>query len=272
MDDMLVVSRALHFTATVLATGIVAFLALIKNVQGQGFEDYRCKLRLVCWISLGVALASGAAWLMAVSASIDDAPWMQTLADGTAMTVLTGTQFGQAWLARLAVGLWTTLGSLNTAVQLALAAVFAGGMVFGGHAAGTPGLAGDVHLAGDILHIIAASTWVGGLLPYALFLALINRHPFDGSGQAAREVTRRFANVGLVAVLAIIASGIVNTINLVGSWHALIQTDYGRLLTIKVGLFLVMVVFASINRLALTPRLPDLTALSKIRRNSASDW
>ena len=275
MDNVLLVSRAVHFTATVLATGVVFFRVLVESDE-KHFAGYRRRLGLIFWCSLILAIVSGAAWLTAVSASIDDAPWSQALADGTTLTVLTDTQFGEAFLARLvagillatSVGLSMTTGSLKPLVEIALAAVFAGGIAFAGHAGATPGPAGDTHLISDILHVIAASAWVGGLVPYALFLSATNRNPSEGSSRAVEQVTRRFSNLGVVAVLAILATGIVNTLNLVGSAHALTHTDYGRLLLVKVALFFVMVAIASINRFVLTPSLSDRGAVRAITRNS----
>jgi hypothetical protein len=53
----------------------------------------------------------------------------------------------------------------------------------------------------------------------------------------------------------LVGSGLVNTWVLAGSIPALIGTDYGRLLLGKIGLFLVMLLLAAVNRLWLTPRL-----------------
>ena len=50
-------------------------------------------------------------------------------------------------------------------------------------------------------------------------------------------------------------TGSINTWYLAGSIPALTETDYGRLLLLKIALFLVMVAVAAFNRLHLTPRL-----------------
>ena len=70
-------------------------------------------------------------------------------------------------------------------------------------------------------------------------------------------------------------TGLVNAFYLVGSFAALFDTDYGRLLTAKVALFFVMVAVAAINRFRLTPELvPDITlaparhVLRQLRRNA----
>jgi putative copper resistance protein D len=70
-------------------------------------------------------------------------------------------------------------------------------------------------------------------------------------------------------------TGLVNAFYLVGSVAALLDTDYGRLLAVKVALFVVMVAIAAINRFRLTPELvPDATlaparqVLRRLRRNA----
>ena len=62
---------------------------------------------------------------------------------------------------------------------------------------------------------------------------------------------------------------------LVGSFRALLVTDYGRLLLLKIAAFAIMVAFAAVNRLWLTPRLALVpkevahpSALSALRRNT----
>ncbi len=77
--------------------------------------------------------------------------------------------------------------------------------------------------------------------------------------QSRATATLRFSTLGIVAVATILATGSVNTWYLAGSIPALIGTDYGRLLLIKIALFLVMVAIAAVNRLRLTPRLVQET-------------
>ena len=40
-----------------------------------------------------------------------------------------------------------------------------------GHAGATPGTAGDIHLASDMAHLLAAGAWLGGLPALAMLLA-----------------------------------------------------------------------------------------------------
>ena len=63
-------------------------------------------------------------------------------------------------------------------------------------------------------------------------------------------------------------TGVINTWNLVGSVGALFGTGYGRLLMVKVALFLMMLGIATVNRLQLSPRLEVDGTTRKLERNS----
>jgi putative copper resistance protein D len=61
-------------------------------------------------------------------------------------------------------------------------------------------------------------------------------------------------------------TGLINAFYLVGSVAALLDTGYGRLLTVKLALFFVMVAVAAINRFRLTPELVPDASLAPARQ------
>jgi putative copper resistance protein D len=73
--------------------------------------------------------------------------------------------------------------------------------------------------------------------------------------------------MGILSVCTLIATGVVNTLNLAGSVTALIETEYGELLLLKIFLFIAMVGIAAVNRLRLLPRLADANTIRPLRRN-----
>jgi putative copper resistance protein D len=168
-------------------------------------------------------------------------------------------------LLRLAPGrrYWRTLAGLG--------AIGLGALAWGGHGAADPGAAGVVHAIADVIHLLAAGTWLGALLCFVLLLTS------DRAAEAQHQALKRFAGIGSAAVAAILASGLVNGWFLVGPRHldGLIATDWGRLLLVKLALFAAMLALAALNRLRLTPRLEaSLTgdpaaALSALRRSVA---
>jgi putative copper resistance protein D len=143
--------------------------------------------------------------------------------------------------------------------QEALAALLAGANLgsraFAGHGEEGLGLERNLHLAADFLHLIAASLWLGGLIPLALFLVYLRRFHEEAWGTAASDATCRFSNLGIVAVATLLVSGAINASFLIGGMPALVGTSYGRLLLLKITLFAGMVCLAGINREYLLPRL-----------------
>ena len=246
MGDPLIFIRMIHFAATLSLAGAVIFGAAIagpimRQMGGAG-AALRAPLMRIAWWSFAAALISGVAWLVLLAAEISERAPGEIFSEGILWTVLLHTTFGHDWLARLVLAalLAAALGRISTkhvdlprwAIAALLASAFAAALVHSGHAAATAGWLGTFHRAADGLHLIAASAWLGGLLPLALLLAAARREEI--SLALAREATLRFSTLGLISVGALIATGIINGWILAGSVPALIGTDYGRLLLAKI--------------------------------------
>ncbi|MFE2328540.1 copper resistance CopC/CopD family protein [Streptomyces sp. NPDC059385] len=109
-----------------------------------------------------------------------------------------------------------------------------------------PGLAMPV----DIVHLLAAATWLGGLAAL-----LVGLHKVPGMERAA---VLRFSKVAFVSVLVLAVTGVYQSWRQIGSWSALTGTDYGRLLLLKVGLVAVLIGLAYLSR-KWTGRLADVS-------------
>ena len=237
--------------------------------RARGIVALRRRANIMIWAALAVAIASGAAWLALLAADIYGAPLVEVCLQGGPWAVLSGTRFGAVWSARLAVALLLAMLLLWPALrwlQLAAAAALIAPLALIGHAGATPGAAGQLHLASDAVHLIAAGVWLGGLPALALLLSLA-RPP---RGLAARAAAR-FSTLGIASVAALLASGIVNSWMLLSSPRDLIATDYGRLLFLKIGLFAAMLAIAAVNRFHLTPRLAGAPARRALMRNSLAE-
>ena len=288
MDDPLICARAVHFAATILAAGTLFFAVFVAEPALAGAKTdmhlaAALRLRLVCiaCFSLAVAVFSGAAWLVLTAQSMSGQALADVWSQGVLWTVLGETDFGNDWLVRFVLAcllgvLFAKSGnnSRRTSATLAiLAAGFVGSLAWAGHAIGGQGIEGLVHPAADVLHLIAASAWVGALVPLALFLTAAKD---GGALPAARSATLRFSTLGVVSVATLLVTGIVNSWYLVGGIAELTGTDYGRLLLIKIALFLGMVALAAINRFHLTPAIANAAsaavaqrAIRQLRRNAA---
>jgi putative copper export protein/mono/diheme cytochrome c family protein len=297
MITALTVARALHFAAILMLEGAVAFRFAVSGPVLRGLPADTPRVRTMnrflsrtIWCGLLVGLASGAAWLVLLAAHIVDAdPWT-ALSRGAAWTVLTRTQFGQTWQVRLLVAVLFAAWAMtfdrtpnrrrwSQFVSLALAMVLAGSLAWAGHGAATLGVIGDVQLIGDVLHLIVAGIWVGGLLPLAVMLAMALWAKETSWTAVAEKATRRFSILGVVSVLTLLATGLINTFVLSGSIPALLGTPYGRLVLLKIALFTTMVGIAGVNRQHLTPRLASVRepgvarrALAHLVRNSLTEF
>ena len=122
---------------------------------------------------------------------------------------------------------------------------------------------GPLHQASQLVHLLAAGAWLGGLVP----LERVLRAGLHNEKSAARAsaVLQRFSTMGIVAVLAILASGIANGLFEVG-FSLDLAKDYDRLFVVKLVLFLAMVGVALFNRLRLMPRLADRSDGVVLRR------
>ena len=94
----------------------------------------------------------------------------------------------------------------------------------------------------DVLHILAMSTWIGGLV--VLTFAV-----FPGRNVAElREVVPRFSRVGFWSVCVLVVTGTFQGWRQVRTLDALRTTDYGQLLIIKLAIVAVILVFAARSR------------------------
>src|SRR5689334_9615168 len=189
MEGFLIAARTLHFAAAIALTGVFAFE---RFVAGPAFRQsvaapaiaggVRRWLGWLAWLSLALAIGSGAAWLVAVVASMSGRPFGIAFCQDVVPLVLTSTRFGEDWLLRLALA-WLVGccllalreprgagGALGWAALL-LAALMLASLAWAGHGAATPGASGDLHLAADILHLLGAGLWLGTLPPLVLVLA-----------------------------------------------------------------------------------------------------
>lgn len=272
MGNLIFYARAVHFAASIVTAGVVFFVVLIaepafdKAPTGSKIAAaFRRSLARIAWISIAFAVLSGLAWFVLVSASMSGQPVADVYTQGTLLTVLAQTEFGNDWLARsvfvvvlagLLVPLLSGAGAKPLWLQAAaviFAAALVGTLAWAGHAIGARGIEGIVHPAADVLHLIAAAAWVGTLVPLALLLAMTAEEA--DLLPVARAAAVRFSTLGIASVATVLLTGMVNAWYLVGSVSALTESSYGRLLSGKLVLFSIMVGIAAFNWSQLTPRL-----------------
>jgi copper transport protein len=185
----------------------------------------------------------------------------------------------------LAAGLWadtvpTWFGAsaLLAAAGLGLVAVGCRRDAGGGRVAlglGAPAalaslpLSGHVTAAGPmwltapllLLHGLAIAFWIGSLAPLLLRVAR--------EGRAAVPLLERFSRVAVPTVAVLVLAGAALAALQVRRPDALLTTDYGRILLLKLGVVGLLLLLASGNRFYLTPALRAGAGLSAGR---AAGW
>jgi putative copper resistance protein D len=281
----MVATRAIHFAATATVAGNLLFRVVVAPPalasQAGIAKPFRAQARRVAWIGLAITVLSGVIWLLLQASSMSGLPFREAATLGVLRAILNDTQFGQVSQVRggLAIVVAACLAydrfPLANWLALTAASCLAAAIAWTGHAASTPGAAGNLHLAADALHILAAAGWIGGLVSLVPLFATARRLSSVPANALARDAARRFSTLGILSVTILVSSGIINTWILVGSFHALLDTEYGLILIFKIMIFAVMLAFAVANRFRLTPRL-DLppgnggpsNALRQLTRNS----
>jgi copper resistance protein D len=253
VDELIVASRLVHFAAVALLFGAPLFrLAIAPHVASSG---RRCELAASI-----AALLSGLGWFAGVAATMAGS-FHDAVAPDILQAVAFGTRFGHLWIGRLivliAIFVLQIAGKPTRRRDLALAtlaAAFAASLVGVGHGmtgAGHGTEVARVHMVADMVHLLCAAAWIGGLfcLGYLLHAVLAGRVTLD----AARLVLRRFSVMGYWAVALVLITGSVNALVMVPRPGSLIGSDYGRALLLKLALVALMVAIAIVNRVTLTP-------------------
>lgn len=161
-------------------------------------------------------------------------------------TIATQGPWGHAWLVQLAacvlIGFGVMLSRPDGRRRAGWGVVLIGALllplvpVMSGHAWGRSPLV--LAATSDFIHVLAASTWVGGLI-CLLFAGLpaLKRHGVkEGSGQPGLPgMVAAFSKVAMVSVALLAISGSINTWLHLDAFSQLWTTAWGRTLLIKLG-------------------------------------
>jgi copper resistance protein D len=265
MDEALYTCRFVQFSAAMLIFGTAAFRVYALPGSDTGAAS-NVLARFDAWFGQVMLAAALVALISAIALVFCQAAVMAgspaAAADvATVSAVLLETRFGRVWCWHLLLAAILVLACLNRQprrpVILLLSLGLLASLAWVGHATMGEGAALVGHELNQTGHLLAAGLWLGGLVPLAWIIRQTRRQPGNFAISLACDALRNFSYMGYVAVALIALTGAINTSLLVGSLDAMFDTPYGRLLAIKILLFLAMVVVALINRLRLAPRISD---------------
>jgi copper transport protein len=196
------------------AAGVSFWSALDPDVVDSVSETRPVRawsLRIVLWLVLGAALL--------VTLRPHRMPAMRRAALGA-----DGTAIGPA---PSRVPLLVLLGA---AIGLAMTAPLAGHA--GGHSPR------GVLICTDTMHVLCMSAWLGGLVTLLIALAIVARIlPARERTPLMAVLVSRFSWIARIAVGLLLLTGVVQSLALVGSFRALVDTEYGLLVLAKIALF-----------------------------------
>ena len=232
---------------------LVGGLAFVVAVWPAGRRSRRARAIVTAgWGTLVVATIAG---------FVLRGPYVTATGPGRILDVglwgdVAGSRFGVVWLVRLGllavagVLLVTAFGERGTGgrrlppwwtvTAATVAVAICATPALSGHPA-----AGDlvpIATALDVVHVAAMALWLGGLV---LMGAVVVRGD-DPDGR--QGVVERFSRLAFWCVVALIATGVFAAWRDVRHLAALRETDFGRILLVKVALFVVLVAVAGFSR------------------------
>jgi copper transport protein len=245
--DMLLI-RWLMYLSMMCYLGLFFFHFFILPKKLSTLPEVQSRFSFILWItSAGIAIS--VILSLPLQTKIDaNTTWVQAIHPQFLKTVISLTRFGHLWIIQAEIVL--VLFFLGTLMAKDLKGVkhliyFGAGLLtigllisksMSGHAASTthPVLSITV----DVLHMIAASVWLGSLLG----LVLLIPRPFHSNAniehrQLYWELLRRFSPWGAMSVLVLMLTGLYAALQQIPTVYALLHTNYGKTLFVKLGIF-----------------------------------
>ena len=231
--------------------------------------------------ALGLLILASAAQLVMQASAIYEQSMLSVLS-GPVAAVLAETDWGRLWMWRIGIGAAIAavmfvrakrLGSRPglTALSLGLGVVLLATLSLTSHAAATTGIRGPA-VANDLLHMVAASVWVGGLAGL-LLLAATTVATLAGPQRrrVLAAVVPRFSVLAGLSVATLVVTGVYSAWAQVTIVEAL-AAPYGIALRAKIALVVGLLLLGAVNLLWVRPRLAvDDAAAGWLRRLVAAE-
>jgi copper transport protein len=264
------IARGLGYAAIALAVGALVFLLAVWLPAWAGLGDgegewavagraLAARLRLLVWLGAGLGALAAAAAIVLEGAEAAGVSGFSALTETIVRETL-GTHYGTVW--GFAIVAWALvamlvplLGRRGWRLLLAVPLVY---LVL------APALSGHastqfpvvLNFPVNVVHVAAMAVWLGGLATVLLALPAATRllAPPDRTRLLAAAIPR-FSQLALIAVAAILLTGLIQAYVYVRHLEDLISTGYGRAVLAKLLLLVAVVAVAAYNRRSVLPRL-----------------
>ncbi|MBO0960426.1 copper resistance protein CopC [Neobacillus sp. MM2021_6] len=249
----LIIIRWVQYLSNACYVGLLFFYMVIlpKEYRKNGSTD---KLFLRLLSSSLVLLFLSILLSLPLQATIESGfPWSEVFSFQTFENMLMNTNFGQAWIYQVAIlltlalitsfiGMAESTKRILLWVCLALATALLLTKALTSHAAAQANQLLTISM--DFLHLLAASIWIGSLIG---FVALFSWCKNEKTKQEYLQMMKGFSKWGIILVLLLTFTGVFGSLLYIPNPSSLIQTTYGKVLTSKVTLFLLMLILAGVN-------------------------
>jgi copper transport protein len=282
-SPLYIIIRWVQFTAILVLTGAVAFQAVVLRL----FRKHMGQSPLVGPAARRAAnVGFYAAILLAVvvvlrlaAQSYAMQPPGSRFAPVIMWAIIGGTTWGWGWLLQ-AVATALALAGFSAARKdpargwgIAAAGAISGAFApaLSGHAASAP-LLRPLAIFADGVHILGASGWLGSLL--VLLVAGIPaamRLDAEARGRAVADLVTAYSPWALVFAALTAVAGIFSGWIHLGAIPALWQTDYGRILLVKLAVLAIVTATGAYNFLYVRPRLGKIEGVKRIRRSATGE-
>lgn len=256
--------RALLYAGVLGGAGGVLFLLLVGAAEPVPGRAARRSAAVFaaggCLAAVAAIGVQGGLLIAGPAVSLTKATtWWAGLTSGYGVTAAVAA----IGLALVAVGLWPNGRSrLRALAWLGAAAALV-----------SFGLSGHVVTAGPswltvsvlIVHTSAVAFWAGALVPLWQAVGQLDA--------AAAPLVAQFSRRAMAAVMVLVVAGLVIAVLQVQSLGGLVETRYGLILLVKLGLVVALIILAAINKLRLSPALAraEPKAAAALRRTIAAE-
>ena len=263
----LLIARWVVFLSLFAALGLFVLRVLIarpvaRRVSGTSLRP----LSIAFFVSLAVLLAAVPIYVVLATAQFS----LRSAFDlGAIVPVANASLFGHEYLQlELVLALFGVAAAIALAVDRperaarSVVELLATGSALAAGAATLvmPGLAGHagqlsprgLALPLDAAHLAAGAIWLGGLIGIVVFWLNVGR---EGRVAALSVVVPRFSTTAFASVLALIGTGIGQSLLELPTLGSLWETNYGKALVVKIVLLLAALALAAVNLARTKPRL-----------------
>ncbi|WP_435926824.1 copper homeostasis membrane protein CopD [Dryocola sp. BD613] len=257
LSALYITLRFIHFAALMVLFGSAVCSVLLAPASFKAV--LRRRLAKQCHAAIWLSALS-AVLLQGAQAGLMGSGWADAVNPQVWLAV-SGTRFGEVWLWQIILSVVTVVVFLlkPRALQSILLMLAAAQLILlagVGHAAMREGMPGAIQRLNHAVHLLSAAWWAGGLLPLLICMRMAQKPRWR---QAAIMAMMRFSRYGHLAVAAVIATGVINSLMILG-WTLPLASGYVQLLLVKVALVALMATIALINRYLLVPRFADAVA------------